>query len=59
MNRNYPIYKTTFTDDMRSFVEEAAQNYPNDIAISYKEKSYDNIARLIQIYRFHKTWITV
>ena len=27
MNKNYPIYKTTFIDDMRSLVEEAAQNY--------------------------------
>ena len=41
MNKNYPIYKTTFIDDMRSLVEEAAQNYPNDIAISYKDKSSD------------------
>ena len=28
MNKNYPIYKTTFIDDMRSLVEEAAQNFP-------------------------------
>ena len=41
MNKNYPIYKTTFIDDMRSLVEESAQNFPNDIAISYKEKYYD------------------
>ena len=41
MNKNYPIYKTTFIDDMRSLVEEAAQNFPNDTAISYKEKYYD------------------
>ena len=41
MNKNYPIYKTTFIDDMRSLVEEAAQNFPNDIAISYKDKSSD------------------
>lgn len=27
MNKNYPIYKTTFIDDMRSLVEEAAQNF--------------------------------
>ena len=32
MNKNYPIYKTTFIDD---------------------------IARLIQIYRFHKKWTAV
>ena len=41
MNKNYPIYKTTFIDDMRSLVEEAAQNFPNDIAISYKNKPSD------------------
>ena len=41
MNKNYPIYKTTFIDDMRSLVEEAAQNYSNDIAISYKNKPSD------------------
>ena len=38
MNKNYPIYKTTFIDDIRSLVEEAAQNFANDIAISYKDK---------------------
>lgn len=27
MNKNHPIYKTTFIDDMRSLVEEAAQNF--------------------------------
>lgn len=26
MNKNYPIYKTTFIDYMRSLVEEAALN---------------------------------
>ena len=41
MNKNYPIYKTTFIDDMRSLVEEAAQNFPDSIAISYKEKYWD------------------
>ena len=41
MNKNYPIYKTTFIDDMRSLVEEAAQNYPDSIAISYKNKPSD------------------
>ena len=41
MNKNYPIYKTTFIDDMRSLVEEAAQNFQNDIAISYKENYWD------------------
>ena len=41
MNKNYPIYKTTFIDDMRSLVEEAAQNYPDSIAISYKDRPSD------------------
>ena len=41
MNKNYPIYKTTFIDDMRSLVEEAAQNFPDSIAISYKNKPSD------------------
>ena len=36
MNKNYPIYKTTFIDDMRSLVENAAKNYPDRTAISYK-----------------------
>lgn len=47
MNKNYPIYKTTFIDDMRSLVEESAQNFPNDIAISYKEKYYDKEVRKV------------
>ena len=41
MNKNYPIYQTTFIDDMRSLVEEAAQNFPDSIAISYKDKPSD------------------
>ncbi len=41
MNKNYPIYKTTFIDDMRSLVEEAAQNFPDSTAISYKENYWD------------------
>ena len=41
MNKNYPIYKTTFIDDMRSLVEEAAQNFPDNIALSYKENYSD------------------
>ena len=41
MNKNYPIYKTSFIDDMRSLVEEAAQNFPDSIAISYKDKPSD------------------
>ena len=41
MNKNYPIYNTTFIDDMRSLVEEAAQNFPDNTAISYKENPND------------------
>ena len=41
MNKNYPIYKTTFIDDMRSLVEESAQNFSDSIAISYKDKPSD------------------
>lgn len=41
MNKNYPIYKTTFIDDMRSLVEESAQNFKDSIAISYKENHSD------------------
>ena len=41
MNKNYPIYNTTFIDDMRSLVEEAAQNFPDSIAISYKDAPSD------------------
>ena len=40
-NKNYPIYKTTFIDDMRSLVEESAQNFPHSVAISYKEHYSD------------------
>ena len=41
MNKNYPIYKTTFIDDMRSLVEESAQNFPDSTAISYKNRPSD------------------
>lgn len=47
MNKNYPIYKTTFIDDMRSLVEEAAQNFPENIAISYKENYWDKEVRKV------------
>ena len=47
MNKNYPIYKTTFIDDMRSLVEESAQNFPDSIAISYKEKYTDKEVKKI------------
>ena len=41
MNKNYPIYKTTFIDDMRSLVEESAQNFPDSTAISYRNRPSD------------------
>ena len=47
MNKNYPIYKTTFIDDMRSMVEESAQNFPDSIAISYKENYWDKEVRKV------------
>ena len=47
MNKNYPIYKTTFIDDMRSLVEETAQNFPDHIAISYKENYWDKEVRKV------------
>lgn len=47
MNKNYPIYKTTFIDDMRSLVEEAAVNFPDSIAISYKENYWDKEVRKV------------
>ena len=36
LHKNYPVYKTTFIDDMRSLVEEAAVNFPDKTALSYK-----------------------
>ena len=47
MNKNYPIYKTTFIDDMRSLVEEAAQNFSDSTAISYKENYWDKEVRKV------------
>lgn len=47
MNKNYPIYKTTFIDDMRSLVAEAAQNFPDSTAISYKENYWDKEVRKV------------
>lgn len=47
MNKNYPIYKTTFIDNMRSLVEEAAQNFPDSTAISYKENYWDKEVRKV------------
>ena len=36
LHKNYPVYNTTFIDDMRSIVEEAAANFPDRTALSYK-----------------------
>lgn len=36
MNKNYPLYKPVFIDDMRHLVEAAAEKYENSVAISYK-----------------------
>ena len=47
-NKNYPIYKTTFIDDMRSLVEEAAQNFPDSIAISYKDNYWDKEVKKVK-----------
>ena len=47
MNKNYPIYKTTFIEDMRSLVEEAAQNFSDSTAISYKENYWDKEVRKV------------
>ena len=52
MNKNYPIYKTTFIDDMRSLVEEAAQNFTDSIAISYKDKPTDKEVRKVSFLQW-------
>ncbi|MBE6233618.1 MAG: long-chain fatty acid--CoA ligase [Bacteroidales bacterium] len=52
MNKNYPIYKTTFIDDMRSLVEEAAQNFTDSTAISYKENYWDKEVRKVSFTRW-------
>ena len=52
MNKNYPIYKTTFIDDMRSLVEEAAQNFSDSTAISYKENYWDKEVRKVTFNRW-------
>ena len=46
MNKNYPIYKTTFID------EEAAQNFPDSIAISYKENVSDKVVQKVTFTRW-------
>ena len=40
-NKNYPLYPTTFIDDMRSLVENAAKKFGDRIAISYKNSPMD------------------
>ena len=45
--KNYPIYKTTFIDDMRALVEEAAENFPDKTAISFKENPNDKEVKKI------------
>ena len=54
MNKNYPIYKTTFIDDMRSLVEEAAHNFPESIAISYKNKPSDKDVQKVTFAQWRK-----
>ena len=54
MNKNYPIYKTTFIDDMRSLVEEAAHNFPESIAISYKNKPSDKEVQKVTFAQWRK-----
>ena len=53
MNKNYPIYKTTFIDDMRSLVKEAAHNFPDSIAISYKDKPSDKEVKKVTFSQWH------
>lgn len=54
MNKNYPIYKTTFIDDMRSLVEEAAQNSSDSIAISYKENYWDKEVKKVTFLQWRE-----
>lgn len=42
LHKNYPVYNTTFIDDMRSIVEEAAANFPDKTALSYKVHPSDS-----------------
>ena len=52
MGKNYPIYQTTFIDDMRSLVEEAAQKFPESIAISYKDNYWDEEVKKVTFSRW-------
>lgn len=54
MNKNYPIYKTTFIDDMRSLVEEAARNFSDSIAISYKENYWDKEVKKVTFLQWRE-----
>ena len=54
MNKNYPIYKTTFIDDMRSLVEEAAQNFSDSIVISYKENYWDKEVKKVTFLQWRE-----
>lgn len=54
MNKNYPIYQTTFIDDMRSLVEEAADRFPEDIAISYKDNYWDKEVRKVTFSKWRE-----
>ncbi len=54
MNKNYPIYKTTFIDDMRSLVEEAAQNFSDSTAISYKENYWDKEVKKVTFLQWRE-----
>ena len=51
-NKNYPIYKTTFIDDMRSLVEESAQNFSDSTAISYKENYWDKEVKKVSFLQW-------
>ncbi len=52
MNKNYPIYKTTFIDNMRSLVEEAAQNFSDSTAISYKDRPSDKEVKKVSFIQW-------
>ncbi|MBP5231029.1 MAG: AMP-binding protein [Clostridia bacterium] len=41
MVKNYPLYETTFFADFRIMVENAAKNFPDRYALSYRNKPID------------------
>ena len=51
-NKNYPLYPTTFIDDMRSLVENAAKKFGDRIAISYKKSPMDKEVQKVT----YSTW---